>query len=795
MDKFDSIVGDCFHIAQGEALNRKNPELTSGHFLWGMASHPKSVLNSSAERIKNNIQEELEKLPVCRNISQKEIKISRELSECFTLALTRAIQSGREEITQEDILIYLMKHFPHIPFSYEKKNQNERPSFLIDLNQKATEGKLDPVIGREREIRSVMEILGRRRKNNPVLTGAAGVGKTAIVEGLADAIVKENVPDILQGKTIYALDMGLLMAGTKFQGEFEDRIQRLLKFIQDKAGQGLLFIDEIHQLVGAGKTSGAMDAANLLKPALARGDLHCIGATTHEEYQKYILGDSALDRRFRSIFIESPSKEETIQILMGIREKLEMHHGIKISDEAVYKGVMLSDRYITNKNFPDKAIDLIDEASSALKLNVEAMPSKLVELESHIKSKKTLAQVEKDNTEIQSSIKSLEKEYEREKDIWSEKVFTMKKSAELKNKLDRFRFELEQMERKQDYEGASRLKYSLIPEVEKELNGVQNDLILSPREIAMVVSRQTGIPLEKILQSRQDRILKLEGYLKKNILGQNQSLTALAQALVASHAGLTDPGRPLGSFLLKGPSGVGKTETAKATARFLFNTEKNLIRLDMSEYSEKHSVAKLIGSPAGYVGYEEGGLLTEAVRCRPYAVVLFDEIEKAHLDFMDILLQVLDEGFLTDNKGRRIDFKNTIVMMTTNSRDLRDFKTEVLGRIDEVLEYGRLDRSVMDALVDRQISFLNERLLSNDISIEIDKDLREDLMDEGYDVRFGARPLQAIFHKKIICPAAKMILSSRQKTGRYLLKKKKDGIINISGPYWEYLGEKPKEVN
>jgi len=653
---------------------------------------------------------------------------------------------------------------PHIKIDYNDlkdadQEEVEVPSFLVNLNEYAEKGKLDPVIGRTKEIRAVMEILGRRSKNNPVLVGPAGVGKTAIVEGLAGEIINDKVPDVLKGKTVYSLDLGSLMAGTKFRGEFEERIQNLLKYVKSRAGEIILFIDEIHQLVGAGKTDGAMDAANLLKPALARGDLHCIGATTLDEYQKYIMNDSALDRRFRPVPVNEPTKEDSIEILLGIKDKHEAHHGITISDEAIYSAVTLSDQYITNKNLPDKAIDLIDEAASSLKLSAEAMPAALAELQSEIRSKKVLASLEKDNTELEKEISILEKDFNEQKEVWEKEVLSLRKISESKGRLDQLKLELESAGRDGDFERASRIKYSEIPSIEKELKEFSHHWILGKGHVAQVISRQTGVPVEKILKSKQENILQIKDYLNKRVYGQMEPVDEIAGTLIAAHAGLTDPSRPMGSFLLLGPSGVGKTETAKGVCDFLFGSEKNLIRLDMSEFSEKHSVAKLIGAPAGYVGYEEGGVLTEAVRNHPYSVILFDEIEKAHHDFADILLQILDDGRLTDNKGRTTDFKNTIIFLTSNSKNPdQDFKPEVLGRLDGRLQYKTLDNSIMGKLVEKQTQLLNDRLKDRSLKLELDPTMTQVLIEKGYDNRYGARPLQAAFNQLVIKPLSHLIL-------------------------------------
>ncbi|PIP95655.1 MAG: ATP-dependent chaperone ClpB [Bdellovibrio sp. CG12_big_fil_rev_8_21_14_0_65_39_13] len=775
MNKFNQVVLGALDIAQTEAVERKNAELCPEHVMWGLVANPQSHSSKVLKKYQKELKALLDKLPTTSSrVNVSELKASGKFQDWITQASSHAIQAGRQEVAEQDLLRFLPKILPDWKINYEELNSSEEetevPSYLTNLNELAEKGKLDPVIGRTKEIRAVMEILGRRGKNNPVLVGPAGVGKTAIVEGLADAIVKGNVPDVLQGKTVFALDMGSLMAGTKYRGEFEERLQTLIKFIKDKAGEAILFIDEIHQLVGAGRTDGAMDAANLLKPALARGELNCIGATTPAEYQKYILGDSALDRRFRSVPVNEPSKEDAIEIIMGIRDKLEAHHGIKISDEAIYSSVLLSTQYITDKNLPDKAIDLVDEAASALKLSAEAMPAKVAELEAEIRSKKVLSQVEPDNQTIKSEITKLEARFVEEKEKWEKEVLSMKRVSEIKGQLDRTKFEMEQAERTGDWELAGRLKYSIIPELEKQLGQTGHDWNLKPRDIANVIARQTGIPVEKILKSKQDNILDLENYLTHRVYGQTQALHEISETLMTSHAGLKDETRPLGSFLLRGPSGVGKTETAKSLAEFLFNSENAMIRLDMSEFSEKHSVSKLIGSPAGYVGYEEGGVLTEAVRRRPYAVILFDEIEKAHRDFSDILLQILDDGRLTDNKGRTIDFKNTIIILTTNSKNPeQDFKPEVLGRLDAILDYNALDPVVMKSLIDKQVKLLNERLAVKKMEVVLDEETYSMLSEQGYDPRYGARPLSNAFNKFVIRPLSKKLLEDQAHEGKFKL--------------------------
>lgn len=775
MNKFDQVVLGSLDIAQSEALKRKNTELTPEHLLLGLVLNKSSYASKAMKENLKEVESLLNNLPkTTGQLSIENIRTSSKLQEWITVASGDSVQQGKQEVSEKHLLKFLPQFFPTLKVDYNKfadaAEEVEVPSFLINLNEMAEKGKLDPVIGRTKEIRSVIEILGRRAKNNPVLVGPAGVGKTAIVEGLAEQIVKGNVPDVLRGKTVYSLEMGSLMAGTKYRGDFEERIQNLLKFVKSKSGEVVLFIDEIHQLVGAGRTDGAMDAANLLKPALARGELHCIGATTFDEYQKYILNDAALERRFRSVPVNEPSKEDSVEILMGVRSKMEAHHGIKISDEAVYNAVFLSDQYITDKNLPDKAIDLLDEASSALKLAAEAMPAALVELEGELRSKKIYAQMERDNEDLKKEITDLESKFKEGKAAWEKEVSSLKKVSEIKSRIDRLTFDLETAQRSGNYEEASKIKYMLIPQTEKELESLQHEWILGKKHIAQVISRQTGIPVEKILKSKQDSILHIEDFLNKRVFGQEEAVHEIAETLIASYAGLADESRPLGSFLLLGPTGVGKTETAKALTQYLFDNEDNIVRFDLSEFSEKHSVAKLIGAPAGYVGYEEGGVLTEAIRRKPYSVVLFDEIEKAHPDFADILLQILDDGRLTDNKGRTVNFKNTIVMMTSNSKNPKeDFKPEVIGRIDSVLTYHGLDKRVMRQLVDKQLRLLNERLKSKKVLLKLDKKAYETLEDQGFDFQYGARPLNGVFQRLVIRPLSKKILEGNLQGGELLM--------------------------
>jgi ATP-dependent Clp protease ATP-binding subunit ClpB len=782
MQAFDSIVMGAFHIAQNTALELKHSELSPEHLLYGLISNQSSFSSRALKKYKKELKSYIEGLPSLSNgVELEQIRPNSQLNKWLVSASSLMAQKGETEVKESDLLGTLSKIDLGISLDLndlkEQEGDAEQLDFLINLNDLAQAGKLDPVIGRHKEIRSLMEILGRRSKNNPILVGEAGVGKTAIVEGVADLIVKDQVPDLLKGKVIYSLDLGSLMAGTKYRGDFESKLKKMLQFFKDSNGEAILFIDEVHQIVGAGKTEGAMDAANLLKPAMARGEVHTIGATTNKEFQQYILKDMALERRFRPVYVNEPSVEDTIQILAGLKEKFEMHHGIKISDDALLMAAKYSEQYLTDKNQPDKSIDLLDEAASALKLSAEARPNDLVELEAELRSKKTLAQFKKTDTEIDDQINQLEKEIEQKRKVWDEQVVSLKKLSELKNRYDRLKLDLERAEREHLFEEASKIKYSLLPEVEKELSSIQHDWVLAPEHIAQVISRQIDIPVEKILQTKQDNILNLKPFLNKHVFGQEDALEEIAETVQTSFAGLKDDTKPMASFLLLGPTGVGKTETAKSLARFLFHSESNLVRLDMSEYSEKHSVAKLIGSPAGYVGYDDGGVLTEAIRQRPFSVILFDEVEKAHRDFSDILLQILDDGRLTDNKGRVIDFKNTIVLLTSNSKAPEvDFKPEVLGRLDAQLFYRTLPIEIMDRLIDKELNALNSRLEAKNIKIQLSSHFYKTLAERGYSETYGARPLSTTFQKFVIRPLSSMILNGECRPGEFELDYKDGGL-------------------
>lgn len=771
MNNFDSTVLGSIDLAQAEALKRKNNELTEFHLLWGLLHNPQTI---SSKRLKGEIKVirgVLDQLPTVDHISIHDIKPSSKLTEWFTLASSDAIQSGRELVKESDLLRHFLKFFPQMKVDIpDDIDEIEELDFLENLNELAANGKLDPVIGRATEIRKVQEILCRRTKNNPVLVGAPGVGKTAIIEGLAGLIENNQVPDIIQGRTIYALNMGALMAGTKFRGEFEERINGLIKFIKAKGRDAIIFIDEIHLLIGAGKTDGAMDAANLLKPSLSRGELSCIGATTQEEYKKYIETDSALERRFHQVKVNEPTKEDTIQILMGLKEKLEIHHGIEITEEAIVSAVYLSEQYISDRFLPDKAIDIIDEAAAGLKLSADSMPPELAQLDDLIRSKKILLNANVQNRSLKNEIEELEKKFNINKSTWDKKILALKTVSQLKQQLDQLHFKLTKAETDGDYETASKLKYADIPEVKNKLEQYEVSWKLIRKNIGEVIARSTGVPIERVLRTQQENLLELEPYLLSRVLGQNKAVSEISDTLIAAHAGLSDQSRPLGSFLLLGPSGVGKTETAKALSNFLFGTEKHLVRIDLSEYSEKHSVAKLIGAPPGYVGYEKGGILTEAIRRNPYSIILLDEIEKAHIDFSDILLQILDDGRLTDTHGRIVNFKNCVIFATTNLKDYKGFfKAELLGRLDDILTYHHLSKEVITQLLKRELDVLNEKLIDREIHLEIDTELEEKIIEIGFDETYGARPLKNAFNRMIIKPLSKILLQEHNLKGKYRL--------------------------
>lgn len=824
--------------AQMLALREGHQQLTPFHLLKiilddpeGLASRILAQSSANSRQLLLATETELSKLPTVTGSGSGQVYLSQDLAKIFEFAEQTSTKAEDRYVTVEMLLLALASQPPThkicleagaAPNKIQKSitemrkgrkadSENAEDSFgalnryAKDLTQIARAGKIDPVIGREEEIRRTIQVLSRRTKNNPVLIGEPGVGKTAVVEGLAIRIVNGDVPENLKNIQLMSLDLGALIAGAKYRGEFEERLKAVLKEIASANGEIVLFIDELHTLVGAGKAEGSMDASNMLKPALARGELHCVGATTLDEYRQHIEKDAALARRFQPVIVEEPSLEESISILRGIKEKYELHHGVRISDNAIVAACTLSNRYISDRFLPDKAIDLMDEAASRVRMAIDSKPEELDELDRRIMqmqierealkrendsaSKERLGKLEQDLKELEARSSELT-------DIWRQEKDVILSSQKLKEQLDNLRQELEIAQRRGDLSRAGQILYGLIPDLEKKLAGLeesQDDRSLqeevTPEDIAIIVARWTGIPVEKMLTGEREKLLSMEANLQQRVIGQEEAITTISQAVRRARAGLQDPNQPLGSFLFLGPTGVGKTELTKALAEFLFDDETNMVRIDMSEYMEKHSVARLIGAPPGYVGYEQGGELTEAVRRRPYQVILFDEVEKAHPDVFNILLQVLDEGRLTDSQGRKVDFRNTVIILTSNLgadylaehastditpkvRDLvmqavRDaFRPEFLNRLDDILIFHRLTRENMSQIVDIQLNRLQRRLDEYAICLNVDVNAKKWLGDEGYDPIYGARPLKRVIQRTIQDPLATKILGGEIMNGQ-----------------------------